>query len=142
MTNQHLWGLICSSLDSGKIEIGYGSSDDRTASLRIIESIAPMDKILSFSKEKRDLEKATTAALYLLKVICLAVRSFNVRPYFPKLSTTDAVYVMRRLAKNRITNSTIILSLSYCLHVSQELYGDNEKLLMNFISKYGVENEN
>ena len=140
-TNQHLWNLICSSFDSGTIEIGYGSSDDRTASLRIIEAVGVMDKLLSFSKEQRNPESSTRAALHLVKVICLAVRDFKVRLYFPKLINTDAVYVMRRLAKNRITRPTIVLSLSYCLHVSQELYGDSTKLLMNFISEYGVENE-
>lgn len=140
-TNEHPWDSICSSFDAGNLEIGYGSSDDRVASLRIIEAIGAMDKVLSFSKHQRDLEKATRAALYLLQVICLAVREFKVRPRFPKLPNNDAVYVMRRLAKNRITNSSIILSLSYCLHVSQELYNDDTKLLQYFIDTYGVENE-
>lgn len=124
----------------------FFTKSDRVACLRLIECVCALAKVLSFEERNEGYEEY--CAFELLKYIAYTCREFDINVPFPTIQNDDYLYVVKRLSKGEITSSVLVLTLAYCLHVSEKMYVDDDTLFILFKEKMqlnnksnGVENE-
>ena len=117
----------------------FFTKSDRVACLRLIECVCALAKVLFFEERNEGYEEY--CAFELLKYIAYTCREFNINVPFPTIQNEDYLYVVKRLSKGEITSSVLVLTLAYCLHVSEKMYVDEYTLFILFKEKMQLNNK-